>query len=301
MGNKIKIADIDCVFISYDEPNAERNWANLLDKCFWAQRVHGVKGSDECHKAAANLSATDWFITVDADNIVDPEFFNLEIDVPDNTQAMSWPGLNIVNGLRYGNGSLKMWRKDFVLNMRTHEAADAANGQVDFCWEDGYRPMADSYSKTYINASPYQAWRAGFREGVKMSLVDGVLPDNPNVGKLFWHNVHRLKIWMSIGSHVEQGMWAMLGARHGCYKTNCTDWNHVDVRDFDCLAEVYKEVANADILDAVVHYGNLLEKEFGLGAPVLNSKTSEFVAGMFDNQYQQVIEQLTWTIKRNNV
>jgi hypothetical protein len=301
MGNKIKISDIDCIFISYDEPNAEKHWADLLDKCFWAQRVHGVKGSDECHKAAANLSATDWFVTVDADNIVNPAFFNLEVDVPNNTQAMSWPGLNIVNGLRYGNGSLKMWHKDFVLNMRTHEAAEQANGQVDFCWEDGYRPMTDSYSTTYINATPYQAWRAGFREGVKMSLVDGMKPQDPSVGKLFWHNLHRLKIWMSVGGHVNQGGWAMLGARHGCWKTNCTNWDHVEVRDFDCLAEIWKEVANADPMDAIVHYGQLLEKDFGLRAPWLGPETSEFVAGTLDAQYIQVLEQLKWTMKRNNV
>ena len=38
------ISDFDVVYISYDEPNAERNWADLLSKCPWAKRVHGVKG-----------------------------------------------------------------------------------------------------------------------------------------------------------------------------------------------------------------------------------------------------------------
>lgn len=300
MGNKIKLAEVDCVFISYDEPNAEKNWIDLEEKCFWAQRVHGVKGSDECHKAAANLANSEWFITVDADNIVDPRFFDLTVEIPLGTQAVSWPGLNTVNGLRYGNGSLKMWRKDFVLNMKTHEAADAASRQVDFCWEDGYRPLVDSYSNTYINGSAYQAWRAGFREGVKMSLVDGVLPAERNVNNLFWHNLHRLKIWMSVGAHVEQGLWAMLGARHGCYKTNCTDWNHVEVRDFEKLKDIWEEVANADVLDAVVHYGNLLDKQFGLRVPALDPGTSAFVMHTLDNQYQQIVEQVTWTMKRNH-
>ena len=301
MGNKINLSEIDCVFISYDEPNAEKNWIDLEEKCFWAQRVHGVKGSDECHKAAANLSNSEWFITVDADNIVDPKFFEQNIEVPSFTQAVSWPGLNIVNGLRYGNGSLKMWRKDFVLNMKTHEAADQDSGQVDFCWEEGYLPLVDSYSKTYINASPFQAWRAGFREGVKMSLVDGVLPAERKVTNLFWHNIHRLKIWMSVGAHVEHGVWAMLGARHGCYKTNCTDWNHVNVRDFDKLKDIWEEVANADVLDAIVLYGNLLDKEFGLKIPVLDPVTSGFVSYICDNQYQQVVEQIKWTAGRLNV
>ena len=306
MGNKIKLSEIDCVFISYDEPNAEKNWIDLEEKCFWAQRVHGVKGSDECHKAAANLANSEWFITVDADNIVDPKFFDLELDLDTfpETVAFSWPGLNVVNGLRYGNGSLKVWRKDFVLAMKSHEAADEATNQVDFCWEDRYRPMVDSYSKTYINASPYQAWRAGFREGVKMSLIGGVLPVERSADYLLknmWHNVHRLKIWMSLGAHVDNGMWTMLGARHGCWKANCTDWNHIEVRDFEKLKEIWEEVANTDILDSVVHYGDMLSKDFGLAVPVLPASASDFVVHTLDEQYKQVTEQITWTLNRNHV
>ena len=31
-----------------------------------------------------------------------------------------------INGLKYGNGSLKMWTKDFVANMKTHENTDGS-------------------------------------------------------------------------------------------------------------------------------------------------------------------------------
>jgi len=303
MGGKkqINISEIDCIFISYDEPNAEYNWADLSANCMWAKRVHGVKGSDECHKSAARLSDTEWFVTVDGDNIVNPKFFEQIIEVPSNTKAMSWPGLNSVNGLRYGNGSLKVWSKDFVLNMRTHESADKDKGQVDFCWEEGYRPMVKSYSTSFINASPYQAWRAGFREGVKMSLVDGLLPKDPKPSNMFWHNLQRLKVWMSVGLHIDNGAWAMLGARHGCYKTNCTDWNHVEVRDFDKLNEVWNEVKNADVTDALVHYGHLLKENFALNVPVLDNVTSAFTYEIIDNQFRQMIEQAEWIEKRNNV
>jgi len=51
MSNKIKVIDQDIVFLSYDEPNAEKNYADLLKKVPWAKRVHGVKGSDAAHKA----------------------------------------------------------------------------------------------------------------------------------------------------------------------------------------------------------------------------------------------------------
>jgi hypothetical protein len=75
----LKVIDCDIVYLSYDEPNAEKNYADLLKKVPWAKRVHGVEGSDAAHKTCARLSDTEYFITVDADNIVDPKFFDLEI------------------------------------------------------------------------------------------------------------------------------------------------------------------------------------------------------------------------------
>jgi hypothetical protein len=51
--NKIKVIEQDIIFLSYDEPNAEKNYADLLTKVPWAKRVHGVKGSDAAHKACA--------------------------------------------------------------------------------------------------------------------------------------------------------------------------------------------------------------------------------------------------------
>ena len=297
----LNISELDCIFISYDEPNAEYNWADLSEHCMWAKRVHGVKGSDECHKAAADLSETEWFVTVDGDNIVDPKFFEQVIKVPTNTQAMSWPGLNIVNGLRYGNGSLKVWRKDFVLNMKTHEQSTDAKGQVDFCWEEGYRPMIKSFSTSFINASPLQAWRAGFREGVKMSLVNGVRPKDPRPDHMFWHNLQRLKVWMSVGSHTSNGLWAVLGARQGCYMTNCTDWNYIDVRDFDALSEIWETVKNKNVEAEVIKYGELLKNNFALDIPLLDNVTSAFTFEIINNQFRQMIEQAEWIDRRNNV
>ena len=285
MGNqRITIAELDCIFISYDEPNAEKNWADLVDKCMWAKRVHGVKGSDACHKAAAELSDTEWFISVDADNIVDTKFFNQELEIPSGARAFSWPGVNAINGLRYGNGSLKVWNKEFVLAMRSHEAAEQDTAAVDFCWEDGYRPMYETYSTTYPNASPYQAWRAGFREGVKMSLVDGKLDPTATI---HWHNLHRLKIWSSVGVHVDNGLWAILGARHGYYKVHSADWNYVDVRDFDHLKILWSEVKNQNVLDAVEQYGKLNKQLYQFDTTLLDPVTSAFVVDTFKDQYQQ--------------
>ena len=72
--DKVRVTDLDFVFISYTEPNKEENWADLKSKIPWAKRVDGVKGFDSAHKAAAEKAETDFFISVDGDNIVDESF-----------------------------------------------------------------------------------------------------------------------------------------------------------------------------------------------------------------------------------
>jgi len=229
----MKTVELDIIFLSYDEPNADLHYADLCNKVPWAKRVHGIKGSDEAHKEAAKQSETDWVITVDADNIVDSRFFNIDFDpTKKEIQVYSWLAKNKINGLLYGNGGLKIWRKDFILNMKTHEASDSDRAQVDFCWENGYQQFKECYSETVITGSPFQAWRAGFREGVKMTLLDGVrIPADEIKERVWWHNLHRLKIWSTVGAHEENGLYAIHGARLGQWMTNCTDWNYVDVRD----------------------------------------------------------------------
>ena len=45
--------------------------------------------------------------------------------------------------------------------------------KVDFCWDAQYLQMKDCFSITHNNATAWQAWRAGFREGVKLALDRG--------------------------------------------------------------------------------------------------------------------------------
>lgn len=291
---KMNIAEVDCIFISYDEDNAEKNWADLRNKCIWAERVHGVKGSDACHKAAANASNTDWFVTVDADNIVDTRFFDLAVEMPDDAVGVTWPALNTMNGLRYGNGGLKLWKKDFVLNMRTHENSDNHKNDVEFCWSDGYYSLVDSFSETSPNGSPRQAWRAGFREGVKMTLLDGEKPKAKSAADLNKHNLARLRVWTSVGSHVENGLWAILGARMGLYMASCTNWDYVNVRDFAYLNTLWEEV-NKDGLSLLEKYSGLLSDEFGFHSDVMPPDMSETFVKAIDMQYEQVVQQIRWS------
>jgi hypothetical protein len=281
----MKIVEFDIVFLSYDEPNADLHYADLCAKAPWTKRVHGVKGSDHAHKAAANLAETEWFITVDADNIVDPSFFNLDLDMTDpKIQVYGWCGRNTINGLRYGNGGIKIWKKDFVLNMKTHENSTSDRGQVDFCWEDGYRNFPRVYSESIITGSPFQAWRAGFREGVKMTLLDGVrVPPQEIQERIWWHNIHRLRMWSTVGAHEENGLYAVYGARLGTWMTNCTDWNYVDVRDFEVLKNIYNEnVLHGSLETDIKDLGNKLKTHLGFDWPFLDAAQSKYTIDLYD-------------------
>jgi len=247
MSNLVSINDFDIVYISYDEPNADENYADLLEKCPWAKRSHGVWGSDAAHKAAAALSETERFITVDADNIVNDDFFNVELDMDKiaPSHVISFAAKNVVNGLVYGNGGIKMWPVDVVNSMRTHEAAPATDkrAQVDFCWNIQYIQMNNWYSWVYNNGSPLQAWRAGFREGVKMGLENGDVVDPARLKQIFRENYRRLMVWMTVGEDVENGLWAIYGARLGCHMTNILrhEWDWKNVRDFDWLSNYFNQ------------------------------------------------------------
>ena len=247
MTNKIDIADLDCVYLSYDEPNKEENWVKIKNMVPWAKRVDGVKGSDAAHKAAADESDTDRFILIDGDNIPDNKFFNLTLDITERDEncVFRWRAKNYINGLMYGNGGLSCWTKEFVYNMKTHEASDGTDDTaVEFCFDPNYIAMHDCYSITYPNATPFQAWRAGFREGVKMCLNKGTRPSIAEFkDKVHHRNLDHLTIWHNVGRDVENGIYAILGARMGTYMTMITPtWDYKQVQNFDYLKDLFATI-----------------------------------------------------------
>tara|TARA_B110000503_G_scaffold129783_1_gene202376 strand:- start:9303 stop:10196 length:894 start_codon:yes stop_codon:yes gene_type:complete len=287
--SKIRVADQDIVFLSYDEPNAEKNYADLCQKVPWAKRVHGVEGSDAAHKACADLSETEYFITVDADNIVDPAFLNVEFDLDElgltPEHVFSWCGKIHVNGLMYGNGGLKMWTRKFVHNMKTHENSDPtdAKGLVEFCFDEKYYQFNESYSTSYTNATPFQAWRAGFREGVKMCLDQGSKVQD--VRKTWWQNFDRLRVWCSVGADVDNGLWSVYGAREGLYKTMCTDWDYANVRDFKWLTQHWENNIQSisNLNESIKDYGDKLRPELGIEIAELDVHGSHFFKELYRN------------------
>jgi hypothetical protein len=286
--SKLSLIECDVIYLSYDEPNAEKNYADLLTKASWAKRVHGIKGSDAAHKACAAVSETERFITVDGDNIVNTNFFNevIEFDnsIPEDC-VVSWASYNVINGLIYGNGGLKCWTRSIVNGMRTHEHASDPRSEVDFCWDVKYKQVNKCYSETHNNATAYQAWRAGFREGVKMSLDRGVRFTGNIEQLIHWRNLQRLLIWTSVGADVENGLFAIYGARLGAAMTLCSDWDFRQVRDFDYLKTLYESTGctatNVEIL--AKQQKDILRQQTALNIVDLDPFTSKWAKQVYNN------------------
>lgn len=244
---QIDIADLDCIYLSYDEPQQEEHWVKIKNMVPWAKRVSNIRGSDAAHKAAALASDTERFILVDGDNLPDPSFFNqtLHFPTPEYEKAVfRWRARNSINGLMYGNGGLSSWTREFVKNMQTHEASDGSvDTQVEFCFDPLYWAMHDCFSTTFPNGSAFHAWRAGFREGVKMCLNRGAKPSVAEFqSRVHSKNLDNLTIWHNVGADVEYGEWAIAGSRMGTYMTMLTQWDHTAVQDFDELEKLWLTV-----------------------------------------------------------
>ncbi len=116
-----------------------------------------------------------------------------------------------------------------------------------------------------------------------MTLKDGVKVKPTEIKQqIWWHNIHRLKIWSTVGTHIENGKYAILGARMGTWMTNCTNWNYVDVRDFEILKNIYEENVNHDSVEQDAQdLGTKIHRELGFEWPWLNEKQSKFTADLY--------------------
>lgn len=278
---KINIADLDCIYLSYDEPQCEEFWVRIRNMVPWARRVHGVKGTDAAHKAAAAVSETERFILIDGDNIPDPKFFDLQLDlfrVEWQEATFRWRARNHVNGLMYGNGGLSSWTRKFVQDMRTHEHSDGREeSAVEFCFEPLYWAMNDCYSTTYPNGSAKHAWRAGFREGVKMCLDKGRKPSISEFrDRVHRRNLDHLTVWHNVGGDVEHGAWAMAGARQGTYMIMLTDWDHRQVQSFDALEALWEDTKVLDPDTVGREYEDALKTQLNLPMCMMSPEQSQF-------------------------
>ena len=122
-----------------------------------------------------------------------------------------------------------------------------------------------------------------------MTLLDGVkVPAQEIQQHIWWHNIHRLRMWSTVGAHEENGLFAVMGARLGTWMTNCTDWNYVDVRDFEILRNIYDENVKCyetdkdGLIEVTKDLGKKIKLNLGLDWVYLDPDQSKYTLDLYN-------------------
>jgi hypothetical protein len=89
-------------------------------------------------------------------------------------------------------------------------------------------------------------------------------------------NLNNLTIWHNVGADVENGMWAIYGARLGTYMTMLTEWDPTNVQWFDNYTVLWEEHQHRNPEREATLLGEALNNKLGLPMCTLDSGQSEF-------------------------
>ena len=211
----------DIVFISYDESEADANYAKLCESFPRAKRVHGIKGMENALAAAAEASATPWYFAVFGKTELYPGFdFSFVPDYFQQPKHYIFYSENRVNKLVYGEMAVIMYNCNLILNNRDREFG------LDYTMSFPHEvvPVISTYGN--FDTSPYQTWRTAFREVSKLYDIQARTPSVDTE--------YRIGIWETVaeGPYAD---WCLKGAQDGRdfflkykddfdYRKNTFDW-----------------------------------------------------------------------------
>lgn len=222
----------DIIFISYFEPNAEKNWEIVKERFPRSKRIDGVKGIHQAHKRAAKLSFTNLFWVVDADSVILDNFnFDYKVEKDFENSVHVWRSINPVNDLRYGYSAVKLLPKKKVLQI------DEKTVDMTTSISNSFRVVDEISNIAEFNTDEFSTWKSAFREVVKLSskVIERQNDEETN---------ERLKIWCNIGRDRPYGDYCILGANSG-YKFAKENPKRLGlINDFEWLKEKFKEDCN---------------------------------------------------------
>ena len=221
----------DIIFLSYNEPNADKNFEQLQDhirsingtlKLIW---IRNIKGIFDAHQIAATRVSSKMFWVVDADAQLIPNFdFSYIPDVYDEEVVHVWGSKNPINDLEYGYGGVKLFPTDLVLK--------ANSWGMDFTTglSNRFKSMPEISCITRFNTDAFSTWRSAFRECVKLTINDDA------------ESRQRLEAWINTTGTEAFTEEAVKGATEGNQfalknKNNLEELNKIN--DFDWLEAYY--------------------------------------------------------------
>ena len=182
---------MDIVFLSYDEPSAEKYWQVLKEKYPRAKRIQGVKGRTQAYYTAAAMSDTDYFFAVFPTIELEDSFdFTFQPDRLKNACHYIFHAKNPVTGLEYGHRAVILYNKHLCLS--------TIHPSLDFTLSQPHAVIPQLCGTSHFNQTPEMSWRVAFREVLKLCEM------KPTVESQF-----RLKKWSELG----KGQYALLVQR----------------------------------------------------------------------------------------
>lgn len=220
----------DIVFISYQEPDADKNFEALKKRFPRAKRIHGIKGIHQAHIEAAKLCTTPMFWIVDGDaQIVDDFNFDYQVPAWQYNHVHVWRSKNPINGLVYGYGGIKLFPTQLTIDM------DTSKPDMTTSISDKFVAVKEISNITGFNTGEFETWKSAFRECCK--LASKVIDRQKDA-----ETERRLKIWCSIGRDKPFGDYAIAGARAGMAYGSENKGNVEalkKINDFDWLKEKF--------------------------------------------------------------
>jgi hypothetical protein len=218
----------DIIFISYNEPQADENFARLKARFPYAQRVQGIRGIHQAHIAAAKKAFTKMFWVVDADaQILDTFNFDHVVSEYDLENVHVWRSRNPINDLEYGYGGVKLLPKSLTQNM------DTSKPDMTTSISSLFKAMPEISNVTAFNVDAFNTWKSAFRECVKLASKTIDRQDDTDTN-------YRLNVWCTRGLDRPFGREAIEGAVQGKqYGLENKDNNEAlkMINDFDWLRE----------------------------------------------------------------
>jgi len=220
----------DIIFISYNEPQADENFARLKARFPYAQRVSGIKGIHQAHIAAARKAFTKMFWVVDADaQVLDTFNFDHVVSDYDLENVHVWRSRNPINDLEYGYGGVKLLPKSLTQNM------DVSKPDMTTSISTLFKAMPEVSNITAFNVDAFNTWKSAFRECVKLASRTIDRQDDVDTN-------YRLNVWCTRGLDRPFGREAIEGAVQGKqYGLENKDNNEAlkMINNFDWLRESF--------------------------------------------------------------
>ena len=224
---------MDIIFISYDEPSAEKRFNILKEKFPRAKWSKNIKGQTLAYHTAAQMSETDYFFAVfPKTDIVDSFKFDFQPDRMKNPCHYIFDCYNPVVDLTYGHGGTILYNKQLVLT--TFQPG------LDFTLSQPHDVVSILSTISNCNETPLLGWRTSFREVIKL------LQMKPTV-----ESRYRLKKWNTLGKG-ENAEWVHCGAIDGTDYFNKHKNNQNKLMysyDFVWLKDYFKSLYPEQTLD----------------------------------------------------